>query len=68
MSAREYRANEVRRTEKAFGTPERVIQVGAVALELGRETAVYDGETAGLAEQIGNERGGLKVEVVHGRH
>ena len=57
MGARDYRANEVRRTEEAFGAPERVIEVGAVTLELGGKAAVNNRVAAGLAEEIVHESG-----------
>lgn len=45
-----YPSNEVRGSEEAFGAPQRVVEVRAVAFELRREAAVDDGQSAGLAE------------------
>ena len=40
---------------KAFGAPERVIEVCAVTLELGSKAAVNNSVAAGLAEKVGHE-------------
>lgn len=38
--------------DKAEGAPERIVDDGAVLLQLGGETTIDDGATAGLLDQI----------------
>ena len=50
-----YLSNEVRRRDEALGAPKRVVEVGAVAFELGGEAAVNNGVTAALLEEISHK-------------
>ena len=52
-----YPPDKVRRMNEACGAPERVIEVGAVTLELGGKAAVNNRVAAGLAEEIVHESG-----------
>ena len=65
---REYGENEVRGSEEAFGAPERIVEVGAVALELRSKAAVYHGGAAGFAEKVGHQRTRSGAAQLHRRH
>lgn len=45
----------MRGTDEAFSAPERIVEIGAVALQFSGEAAVYDGAAAALPEKIGHE-------------
>lgn len=46
----------MRRSEKAFGAPERIIEIGAVAFELGGEATVNHGGATALIKEITHKR------------
>ena len=56
----------MRGSEETFGAPERVIQVGSVALQLRRKAAVDDGDAAGVFEEVGHKR--RRINVVGKAH
>lgn len=51
----EYPSDEVRRRDKALGAPKRVVEVGAVAFELGGEAAIDNGKAAALLDEISHK-------------
>lgn len=47
-----YGVNEVRRSDKAFGAPERIVEICSMSLQLRRKPAVYNCKPACLLEEI----------------
>lgn len=44
--------DEVRRSDQAFGAPERIVEIRSMSLELRRKPAVYNRKTARLHQEI----------------
>ena len=45
----------MRRTDETCSAPERIVEIGAVALQFGRKATVNDATAAALLEKIGHE-------------
>lgn len=56
MKLRTYPSDEVRRTDEAFGAPERVVEISSMTFELSRKPTVENGTAAALFEEIAHER------------
>lgn len=51
-----YRANEMRRSEEAFGAPQRIVEICAVTFQLRRKSTVDNGDAAEVTEEICQQR------------